>query len=170
MPNTSKLVTRSELRSYMNVGTAATPSYELIGEGFTSMSESKNPKEYSRQYVHESTERTDIIGYAPSIAYSTDMYTNNAVIAKVRQVTDEELVGVDAQVDIVNVDMFDTTTQTIENAEVEVCKAYKRTYAIIPDNKGDGTEALIYSGTFKAVSEKVIGYWNAANNTFTAAD
>lgn len=161
MPETvSKLVARAEMLSYMNTGTAETPAYELIGEGFTSMAESKNPKEYSRQYVHERTERTDIIGYAPSIAYSADTYTNNPVIAKVRKVTDEELIGTDAQVDIVSVNTFEGTA----GAYV----AYKRTYAIIPDAKGDGVEALIYSGNFKAVSDIVKGTWNDTTKTFTA--
>lgn len=156
----SKLVARAELLSYMNVGDGTTAQYELIGEGFTSMSESKNPKEYSRQYVHERTERTDIIGYAPSIAYSVDTYTENPVIAKIRQVTDEELIGTDAQVDIVNVNMFEGSAGSYT--------AYKRTYAIIPDAKGDGVEALIYSGNFRAVGDVVKGTWNESTNTFTA--
>ncbi len=157
----SKLVARAELRSYMNTGTAETPAYTLIGEGFTSLSESKNPKEYSRQYIHERTERTDIVGYAPSIAYSTDTYTENEVIAKIRAVTDDELIGTDAQVDIVNVNLFEGT----EGAYV----AYKRAYAIIPDAKADGVEALIYSGNFRAVGDVVKGTWNDTTKTFTEA-
>ncbi|MDE6502057.1 MAG: hypothetical protein K2L10_08240 [Ruminococcus sp.] len=41
-------------------------------EGFTDLGYSQNPKEYSRQYVDEEFERTDIVGYAPSISYSFD--------------------------------------------------------------------------------------------------
>lgn len=155
------LVIRADVLSYMDVSDTSTPSYELIGEGFTSASESKNPKEYSRQYIHEKTERTDIIGYAPSIAYSADVYTDNDVIDVIRKVTDEELIGTDAQRDIVTVHMFEGT------AAARV--AYKRKYAIIPDAKGDGVEALIYTGTFKAVSEVVKGTWNEETKVFTPA-
>lgn len=37
--------------------------------GFTSMSESKNSTEYSRQYVDEASERSDVVGYSPSNDY-----------------------------------------------------------------------------------------------------
>ena len=71
MSNENKLVTRDEWLAYMEIGS----EYHLIGEGFTSFSESKNPKEYSRHYVHERSERTDTTGFSPSIAYSCDVYT-----------------------------------------------------------------------------------------------
>lgn len=157
----SKLVNRSEVRSYMNTAASGstTPTYTLMGEGFTSLNESKNPKEYSRQYVHENTERTDVTGYAPSIAYSVDIYTNNPVIQRIRNVTDNELVGTDSQVDIVTVEHFEGTETTRP--------ATKRAYSIIPDSKGDGTDALIYTGTFHAVSDIVKGTWSESTSTFS---
>lgn len=156
----SKLVSRSELLSYMNTGTGSTEAYNLIGEGFTSMSESKNAKEYSRQYIHEQTERTDVVGYAPSISYSVDVYTNNPVIDHIRKITDQELIGTAAQVDIVTVETFSGTDNT-------ACTAYKRKYAIIPDGKGDGTDALVYTGTFKAVGDIIPGTFNVSTKAFT---
>ena len=162
MSETSKLVSRSELLSFMNTSTDTTEAYNLIGEGFTSLSESKNTKEYSRHYVHEKTERTDVIGYAPSVAYSVDVYTNNPVIDRIREVADKELIGTDAQVDIVSVEKFGS-------ADEAACTAYKRRYAIIPDSKGDGTDALVYTGTFKAVGELVPGTFDLSTKTFTAA-
>lgn len=109
---TSKLVNRSEVRSYMDTSTTGQPSFALMGEGFTSLSESKNPQEYSRKYVHENTERTDVVGYAPSLAYSVDVYTNNPVIKRITDVTDKELVGNDAQVDIVTVELYNGTANS----------------------------------------------------------
>lgn len=162
---TSKLVSRSELRSYMNTAKASTSAtYELIGEGFTSLTEAKNAKEYSRQYIHEKTERTDVVGYAPSLDYSVDVYTNNPVIARIREITDKELIGTDAQVSIVTVEMF--SDSTVDQTKLV---AYERKYAVIPDNKGDGVEALVYSGTFKAVGDIVVGTFNADTKAFTAA-
>lgn len=160
---TSKLVSRSELRSYMNVSTGDVAAvYELIGEGFTSLTEAKNPKEYSRQYIHEKTERTDVVGYAPSLDYSVDIYTNNKVIKRIREITDKEMIGTDAQVSIVTVEMF--SDSTVDNTK---CVAYERKYAVIPDSKGDGVEALVYSGTFKAVGDIVTGTFNVDTKAFT---
>ena len=44
------------------------------------------------------------------------------------------------------------------------CLAVKRTYAVIPESDGDGTDALIYSGTFKSASEIVKGYATSEDN------
>ncbi len=159
----SELVTRSKRQSYMNTGTANAPAYNLIGEGFTNLAESKNPTEYSRQYVHESTKRTDITGFAPSVAYSVDIYTDNPVIQAVVDITDKELVGTEAQRDIVNVNLF----EPIVNSTTEYV-AYKRTYSIIPNTLADGTDALIYTGNMKAVGDATKGKFDTSNKTFTA--
>lgn len=158
----SKLVARAEFRSYMNTAKAnSAASFALMGEGFSSLTEQKNPKEYSRQYVHERTERTDVVGYATSIAYNIDTYTNNPVISRLREVHDKELIGTDAQVEIVNVNLFE--------GSAGAHTAFKRTYAVIPDSKGEGTDALIYSGTLKAVGDIVEGTFDESGMTFTEA-
>lgn len=159
----STLITRDQWRAYMNTGTDGAAQYSLIGEGFTSFSEAKNPKEYSRQYVHEKTERSDVVGFAPSIAYSADMHSGDPCVERVAKAHDEEQIGNAAHVEIVAVNLWEKGTA--EGTYV----AYKRTYSIIPDSKGDGTEALIYSGNLKAVGESEKGEFNAKDNTFTAA-
>jgi hypothetical protein len=159
---TPVLVSRSEFRSFMNTAAAgaASPTYTLMGEGFSSLTEAKNPKEYSRQYVHEKTERTDVVGYATSLAYTLDAYTENPVIARLREVHDKEQIGTAAQVEIVNVNLFDGAAGTRP--------AFKRNYNVIPDSKGDGTDALVYSGTLKAAGDITFGTWAESTNTFTA--
>ncbi len=119
--------------------------------GFTSLSEGKEPKEYSRQYVDEATERTDVVGYATSIDYEFDRYTNDPVCERLSTIADDELVGTAAQVDVVSVDIF-----TVNESKQAIAR--KRTYSVIPDTSGDGTDALIYSGNFSAASELVKGY------------
>lgn len=162
---TPQLVTRNQFKSYMDTSAASATSatWTLMGEGFTSLKEAKNPTEYSRKYVHERTERTDVTGYATQIDYTTDTYTENPVIAKIAEVTDKELVGTDAQVDIVCVNEF----QDSGSSGTHAYAAFKRTYAIIPDSKGDGTDALVYSGSFKAVGDIVFGTFSGT--AFTAA-
>lgn len=159
----SKLVMRYEFRSYMD--TSEPPHSEavwsLIGEGFTSLTESKNPTEYSRKYVHEKTERTDVVGFATQIEYTTDTYTENPVINKIREVTDNELTGTDTQVDILNVNMYEDAGE----ADAHKYTAYKRTYAIIPNQKGEGTDALIYSGSFRAAGDVTPGTFDGKKFT-----
>lgn len=118
--------------------------------GFTSLSEKKNPKEYNRQYVDEVSERSDVVGYATSYDYEFDRYTENPVHKQLATIADDEIVGADAQVDIVVVDLFEKTTG-------DACTARKRTYSVIPDTTGDGTDALVYKGSLKLASELTKG-------------
>lgn len=145
-----KLIKRSERLSFMDVGTESKPSYARMTK-FTSIKGSKNPKEYSRQYVDMDVESSDVVGYAPAIEYSFDRHTDTLVHEKIAKITDEELLGTDIYVDIVTVDVFAKRT----NGQAP---ARKRTYSVVADSEGDGTDALVYSGNFKAVSEIGIGY------------
>jgi len=160
------LVLRHQWESYMAIttgtGQSATTTNNLIGEGFTTFPESKNPKEYTRKYVSDKTERTDVIGYAPSISYSCDVIDTDPVIQEIIKITDGELLGTATHRDIISVNLFEPTETTGSY------KATKRTYAIIPDGKGDGTDALIYTGTMKAVSDIITGSFARSSKTFTA--
>lgn len=153
------LVKRSQRVAYMN--TASTDGQAIFERmtGFTSMTNAKNPKEYSRQYIDMDTETSDVVGYAPAIEYSFDRYSNNPVHEKIAKIHDGELIGNETHVDVVIVDLFK------KSSTGEKYYAAKRTYAVIPDSDGDGTDALIYSGSMKAVSTIEIG-----NVTFTAGD
>ena len=139
------IVRRSQRVAFMNTGTKEAPVYTRM-TGFTSLSYSKNSKEYTRRYVDEDSERSDVVGYAPAIAYTFDRHTGDTVHEKICKIHDEELLGNEAHVEILTVDLFTA-------GEGGVCAAVKRTYAVIPDKDGDGTDALVVSGTFKSVSE-----------------
>lgn len=160
-PAVNVLVSRNQWLAYMKVGTGEASAFALIGEGFTSFSEAKNPKEYSRQYVHEKSERTDVTGYAPSISYSCDIYSADPVIGEIVDITDNELTGTAAHREVVSVNLWQP------GATNGTYTAYKRSYAVIADAKGDGTEALIYSGNLKCVGEPVKGTFAIATKTFT---
>lgn len=156
MGEAERLINRADRLSFMDVGTEELPSFVRMTK-FTSMVGEKNPKEYSRQYVDMATETSDVVGYAPSVGYSFDRHMGNKVHEKIAQVTDDELLGSDTYVDIVTVDLF------TENKSHQAI-ARKRTYSIVPDGEGDGTDALIYSGNFKAVSGIVLGYVTSSDN------
>ena len=117
---------------------------------FTDLSTSKNPVEYSRRYVDEATERTDVTGYATSIAYAFDQYTDDAAQEKIVEITDNELTGEAAIVSILIVDLSGTESSGAYPARM-------RNFAVIPDSEGDSTDAYTYSGTLKANGDSVIG-------------
>lgn len=156
------LIMRYQWASYMKCGTEESATFNLIGEGFTSFPESKNPKEYSRKYINYQTEKTDVIGYAPSIAYSCDVITGDPVVMEIVKITDNEAVGTATHREVVSVNLWEPV-----EGSVKTYKASKRTYAIVPEGKGEGTDAMIYTGTMKAVSDNVYGTFNTETKTFT---
>lgn len=143
---TAKLVGRHQRVAFMNTAASSEAASYNRMTGFTQMSNAKNPKEYARQYVDKATEDTDVVGYAPAIEYSFDRHTNTPVHEKIAEIHDGEYVGSDALVDIIVVDLFTAD-------ESGACVARKRTYAVIPGNDGDGTDALVYTGSLKSKSE-----------------
>ena len=119
-------------------------------EGFTSLSTSKSPKEYSRQYVDEDFERSDITGYATSVAYALDRYDGNKVIDDIISIHEDEKIGQAAVRTIVQVDM--TTAEHI-GGSMWTATAKMRDYTVIPDADGDTTDCMTYSGNFKTRGE-----------------
>lgn len=116
---------------------------------FTDLSVSKNPVEYSRHYVDEESERTDVVGYSPSISYNFDDYAGDAILEDIVSITNGELVGTETHRTLVQVDF----SREVDGGYYAV----KRNYAVIPDSEGDGTDAYTYSGTFKAAGDKIVG-------------
>lgn len=137
------LLKRSDVLAFYDVAGTYTRM-----QGFTELGLSKNPKEYSRQYVDEDGEQTDVVGYSPSLSYNFDAYTDNAVHTDIIGIADNESIGLAAVRSILIV--YTQETGTAENSY----KAIKRDYAIIPDTEGDGTDAYTYSGTLKAKGPK----------------
>ena len=144
------LVKRSQKVAFYGVpGTDGEVTYHRM-TGFTEMSKSANPKEYTRQYIDEEFERSDIIGYNPTFSYSFDQYDGNAVHADIASISDEEKTGTDAVREIVIVDLTKAETEGS-------CAAVKRNFAVIPNTEGDSTDAYTYSGNLKATGTRAVG-------------
>ena len=120
-------------------------------QGFTDMSKSLNPKEYSRQYVDEEFEQTDVVGFSPSIAYGFDQYLGNAVHDELVKLTDNEAIGTAAVRTIVVVDFTKPTSNHDEY------QATARDFSVIPDSEGGSMDAYTYSGNFKVKGNKIEG-------------
>lgn len=146
-----KLVKRHQKVAFYGVpdGSGSKVTYTRM-TGFTSLSTSKNPKEYSRQYVDEAFEESDVTGYSPSMSYAFDQHAGNAVHDDIVKITDEELTGEDAVREIVLVDLTSTTSGNGYSAR-------KRSFSVIPDSEGDSTDAYTYSGSFKTKGSSVKG-------------
>lgn len=120
-------------------------------KGFTSMAINKNAKEYTRQYVDEDHEVTDVTGISTSVDYAFDQIETDEVHDKLIAIIDEEKVGEDAVINLLSVDF--TTEGTAEKS----FKAIKRQYAVVPGSEGDNLDAYTYGGTFKVKGARIVG-------------
>ena len=143
------LIKRSDKVSFFGNMNTGTETFNRM-RGFTSMSGSKNPKEYSRQYVDEEFEVTDVTGYSPSIEFGFDQYKGDLVHDEMVEILDEEKTGTDARRNIVTVDF----SQPVQGGGY---KATKRAYSIVGDTDGDSMDAYTYSGTFRAAGKRIEG-------------
>lgn len=160
MSSTEQLVKRSRKVAFMNVSTTAIANFLRMTK-FTEISKSKNPTEYSRTYVDEDGEVTDVTGYSEEISYNFDLHIGNLVHEKIVDITDNEKTGADALVQILQVDFTKPVGKGYE--------ARLRTYSVVPDAEGDSTDAYTYSGSFRKNSNMTVGVasMNADNTTAT---
>lgn len=143
------LVKRSDKVSFLGCVENGTETFNRM-RGFTSLSGSKNPSEYSRQYVDEEFETTDVTGYSPSLDFAFDEYTEDEVHDELVTILDGEKTGTEARRNIVTVDF----SKPVTGGGYE---AVKREFAIIGDSEGDSTDAYAYSGTFRSTGSRIEG-------------
>ncbi len=148
MSNTEQLVKRSRKVAFMDISTTSIANFLRMTK-FTEISKSKNPTEYSRSYVDEDGEVTDVTGYSEEISYNFDLHVGNLVHEKLVDITDNEKTGADALVRILQVDFTKPKGSGYE--------ARLRTYSVVPDTEGDSTDAYTYSGAFRKNSGFTVG-------------
>jgi len=120
-------------------------------KGFTSLSTNKNAGEYTRQYVDEDFETTDVVRISTSMDFNFDYMPSNQVHEKLVEIIDGEKIGDDAVVSILVVDF--SQAGTTEGSYVAV----KRDFAVIPGTEGDSLDAYTYSGTFRVKGPRIEG-------------
>ncbi len=160
-----KLIGRHEKVAYYGVpDTDGNVVYHRMC-GFTKMDTSKNPVEYSRRYIDESFEQTDVVAISPSITFTFDRYAGNPVHDDIIKISDNEILGTDAVRSIVLVDVS-------QKDEAGKCPAILRDFSVMVETEGNSTDAYTLSGTMSTKGEKVFGEAtisvDAKTLTFTA--
>ena len=145
----SKIVERHKILAFYGVpGANSSVTYHRMKK-FTQFTHTKNPIEYSRQYVDEPFQQTDVVGFAPAYSYAFDKHTDLDVQSDIIDITNNEKLGDDAVRTIILVDTTTATGTTTLTAD-----AYKRDYSVIPNTEGDNINIYTYSGDLKARGEK----------------
>lgn len=137
--------------------------YELIGEGFTGLTTSANAKTEEKHWVHQQNATGGLSGYAPSMAFVSEMDDTDPVSLYLQEVADNFDIGVKAHTDIVIVDTWK------EGKTTGTCVARKQDVVISIDNPGSGEagSALGLTGTFTYDGSPVLGEFNMSTKSFT---
>ena len=115
-----KLVKRSGKVAFMDVSTTSIANFLRMTK-FTEISKSKNPTEYSRTYVDEDGEVTDVTGYSEEISYAFDLYQGNLVHQKLVDITDNIELVKDVEYLINNFKTFKEVTHIeIDNGYIDL--------------------------------------------------
>ncbi len=146
----NRIVKRSDKLTFYGVvdGNGNTTFYRM--KGFSEISVKKNSREYTRQYVDEEFEQSDVVGYSPSISYAFDQFKDDPVHSDMVSLSEQEKVGDEAVRAIMQVDLS-------QKNEDGTCPAIKREFAVIFDSEGNSLESYSYSGTLRVKGEKVFG-------------
>lgn len=156
------MIKRSEKLAFFQVESEGTSKFVRM-TGFTEFSISKNPREYSRKYLDEDMERSEVMGYSTSISYKFDTDPDSEVHQALYEIADKEMIGPEAEVTIVIADL-----STLKDG---ACTASLRKYSVIPSTEGDDSDAYTVSGTLRAAGKNVFGTCESADNwqtvTFT---
>lgn len=134
-------------------------------KGFETLGVSKNPIEYNRKYIDEEFERSDVVGYSPSMDFGFDQIKDDAVHEDIADIIDNEKTGSAAVRPILVVDL--TTEATPAGSFV----ARQRDFSVIADSE-ERAELYKYSGNLKVAGESVLGKATSTDGwqtcTFTA--
>lgn len=150
------MIKRSEKLAFMEIRNGETVTYERM-TGFTEFSLSKNPKEYSRKYIDEDMERSEVVSYSPSVSYKFDTDPENNVHKLLCNVADHELIGEAAECNIIIADISSLDASG-------KAKAIMRRFSVIPQSEGDDKDTYTVSGALKACGSKKFGLASTSDN------
>ena len=145
---------------YFDVGTSETPDIELGGV-ITEMTESTNPKETEKQYIHQKSSITKTTGYANEFPITMDMVKGDKVFENFYKKFYERKTGNDLNIDHYIVNLWESET------EANTYKARKITQTVsITECNGAAGEQKQITGSLKG-GDFVYGTFNTSTKTFT---
>ena len=145
---------------YFDVGTSETPDIELGGV-ITEMTESTNPKETEKQYIHQKSSITKTTGYANEFPITMDMVKGDKVFENFYEKFYLRKTGNDLNIDHYIVNLWEKETE----ANTYKARKINQTVSITECNGAAGEQKQI-TGSLKG-GDFVYGTFNTSTKTFT---
>jgi len=153
---------REKLAHYLNIGSATTPSYVLLGDGITSLTEEFNPETDTKQYINQANGTTVVKSYTPTISIEKEYIKDEDLQTWMNEKIKDLPTGSSAESDYIRLNLFDTTsTSGVYNAVKRKC-----TYQF-DSIGGDAGSELMNNMTLGGVGDGIKGTFNVSTKTFT---
>lgn len=161
--NSRNVIKRHQFADYLNIGTEETPSFVLMGTGFTTLNESPGAQTDSKKYVNEKASTKTVTGYETSFPFESDLIAEQDAVLALYNVGRNHCTGSDAEFQYVRVELWDSA----QGKENEFAARLFTVSVELSDISGETDIAL--SGNLNAVGDPIDGTFNTKTRTFTPA-
>ena len=153
---------REELIHYFDTSMGAdTPTWALIGDGVSSMSEEMNPEEETNQWINQSNGDSTVKSYTPSMEVEKQDCIDDDMQTCIDKLVDELPTGNAAESYYLRLRLKDKT-------EDGKYTAYKRKCAVsVNSTGGDAGSNVVNSIKISGKGAAVKGVFDVATKTFT---
>ncbi len=155
-------VFRYEIADYLDIGTASAPDIRVMSV-FETIDENPNAQTMEKHYTNNKSATTFTTGYKPQFPITGDLYKDNEVIKFLRDIGEEQKIGVTA--DYYRVRLY-------EPIDGKANTFYARKFRVgfeVSAISGAGGEIVGVEGNMNTIGDLVIGEFNTVTRKFTPA-
>jgi len=159
--NKRNVTKRHEFADYLNIQTEETPSFVLMGTGFTTLDENPGAQTSKKKYVNEAASSSSITSYETVFPFESDLIIQQEAVLALYKVGRNHLTGSDAEFQYVRAELWDK----VENKQNEFKARLFTVSAEITSISGE--DEIAVAGNLNAVGDPIDGTFNTETKTFT---
>lgn len=114
------VIKRHQYADYLNVGTAETPNFVLMGAGFTTLDENPNAQTESVKYVNDVSASSSVVSYETQFPFEAEQIAEEEAIDALYEVGRNHYTGTDAEFDYVRVELWNGVTAYVLTTDTTV--------------------------------------------------
>ena len=153
---------REKLMHFFNIGTLESPSWVLLGDGITSLTEEFNPETDTKQYIHQANGVTSVKSYTPSISVERE-YISDELQTWMNEKIKLLPTGSAAVSEYIRINIMEKDTAGSYPAVKRKC-SYQ-----FDSIGGDAGSELVSAMTLGGIGDGELGTFNVETKTWTAA-
>lgn len=166
MNKSRTVIRRHQYADYLNVGTAETVKWVLMGTGFTTLDEEPGAKTESSKYVNEVSASSSIVSYETTFPFEAEQIVTEEAINAIYEVGRNHYVGADAEFEYCRVELWNPA-----GAAEDAGHSFEARKFIVSAEVSDftGESKMTISGNLNAVGDPILGTFDTTALEFTPA-